>query len=87
MPRHFGMLIPSTNTTCEIEFGRLPPDLQVHTARLGKDGSTPFHPSRDADVIYPLQADRGERRPAVLLRHAASLNGPALAGVTMRRLS
>ena len=27
MPRHFGMLVPSTNTTCEIEFRRLPPDL------------------------------------------------------------
>jgi len=31
MPRHFGILIPSTNTTCEIEFCRLAPGLQVHT--------------------------------------------------------
>ena len=52
MPRHFGMLIPATNTTCEIEFCRLAPDLQVHTARLGKDGDTPFSPSLDADVAY-----------------------------------
>ena len=52
MPRHFGILVPSTNTTCEIEFGRLPADLQVHTARLGKGGNTPFSPSLEADVAY-----------------------------------
>ena len=45
MPRHFGMLVPSTNTTCEIEFCRLPAELQVHTGRLGKGGNTPFSPS------------------------------------------
>jgi len=42
MPRHFGILVPSTNTTCEIEYCRLPAELQVHTGRLGKGGSTPF---------------------------------------------
>ena len=52
MPRHFGILVPSTNTTCEIEFCRLPQDLQVHTARLGKGGNTPFSPSLDADLVY-----------------------------------
>ena len=52
MPRHFGILVPSTNTTCEIEFCRLPQELQVHTARLGKGGNTPFSPSLDADVAY-----------------------------------
>ena len=51
--RHFGVLIPSTNTTCEIEFGRLvPPDLQVHVARLGKGGAGAFSPSLDADIDY-----------------------------------
>lgn len=51
--RHFGVLIPSTNTTCEIEFGRLlPPSLQVHIARLGKGGEGPFMPSNDADIDY-----------------------------------
>ena len=49
-PRHFGILVPSTNTTCEIEFCRLPPELQVHIARLGKGGSTPFSPSLDSDI-------------------------------------
>src|SRR5216684_6445245 len=52
MPRHFGILIPSTNTTCEIEFCHLPSELQVHTGRLGKGGNTPFSPSIDADVAY-----------------------------------
>ena len=51
--RHFGVLIPSTNTTCEIEFGRLvPPSLQMHVARLGKGGAGAFAPSNDADIDY-----------------------------------
>ncbi len=50
---HFGVLIPATNTTCEIEYGRLlPPNLQVHVGRLGKGGDTPFSPSLDADLAY-----------------------------------
>jgi maleate cis-trans isomerase len=51
--RHFGVLIPSTNTTVEIEYTHhLPATLQFHTGRLGKGGDTPFSPSRDEDVIY-----------------------------------
>lgn len=51
--RHFGILIPSTNTTVEIEYSRLlPPSLQAHYGRLGKGGKTPFSPSLDADVAY-----------------------------------
>ncbi|MEI7713261.1 MAG: hypothetical protein WCI94_17625 [Rhodospirillales bacterium] len=51
--RHFGVLIPSTNTTVEIEYSRLlPPSLQAHYGRLGKGGKTPFSPSIDADVAY-----------------------------------
>jgi maleate isomerase len=53
MPRHFGVLIPSTNTTVEIEYTRLlPPSLQAHYARLGKAGNTQFSPSQDADLAY-----------------------------------
>jgi maleate cis-trans isomerase len=53
MIRHFGALIPSTNTTVEIEYNRLlPPTLQVHVGRLGKGTGTPFAPSKDEDVDY-----------------------------------
>ena len=53
MIRHFGVLIPSTNTTVEIEYNRLlPPTLQVHVGRLGKASNTPFLPSLDQDVEY-----------------------------------
>lgn len=51
--RHFGMLIPSTNTTVEIEYNRLLPEtLQLHVARLGKGGDTPFSPSLEDDIDY-----------------------------------
>jgi maleate isomerase len=51
--RHFGVLVPSTNTTVEIEYTNcLPATLQFHTGRLGKGGSTPFSPSKDEDVAY-----------------------------------
>ena len=53
MIRHFGSLIPSTNTTVEIEYNRLlPPTLQVHVGRLGKVVNTPFTPSRNEDIEY-----------------------------------
>ncbi len=53
MIRHFGALIPSTNTTVEIEYSRLlPPTLQVHVGRLGKASNIAFLPSRDEDVEY-----------------------------------
>src|SRR5262249_41037178 len=53
MIRHFGVLIPSTNTTVEIEYNRLlPPTLQVHVGRLGKGDNTPFSPSRPDDIAY-----------------------------------
>jgi maleate isomerase len=51
--RHFGVLVPSTNTTVEIEYtNHLPATLQFHTARLGKGGAGPFSPSKDEDLIY-----------------------------------
>jgi maleate isomerase len=53
MIRHFGVLIPSTNTTVEIEYNRLlPSTLQVHVGRLGKGVNTPFVPSRNEDIDY-----------------------------------
>ncbi len=56
MTRHFGALIPSTNTTAEIEYSHLlPADVcQAHYGRMmssSKDKS-PFSPPLDADVAY-----------------------------------
>jgi maleate isomerase len=88
MPRHFGMLVPSTNTTCEIEFRRLPPDLQVHTGRLGKNGHTPFCPSLDADVAYQAKL-LGHARVEViaLVQTSASLFADDYDAVTVKRMT
>jgi maleate cis-trans isomerase len=53
MVRHFGVLIPSTNTTVEMECRLLPPAYQAHIGRLmtSAPGRT-FWPSRDEDIDY-----------------------------------
>lgn len=88
MARHFGILIPSTNTTCEVEFGRLGPDLQAHAARLGKGGDTPFSPSLDADVAYQSKM-LGDARVEViaLAQTSASLFADDYDEVTVRRMT
>ena len=75
MTRHFGVLIPSTNTTVEIEFTRLLPEsLQFHVARLGKGGNTPFSPSLDADVAYQAKMLGNSKVEVVcLIQTSASL--------------
>jgi maleate cis-trans isomerase len=88
MSRHFGILVPSTNTTCETEFCRLGPDLQMHTARLGKGGPTPFSPSLDADVAYQAKM-LGDARVEViaLVQTSASLFDDDYDEVTVRRMT
>ena len=88
MPRHFGILVPSTNTTCEIEFARLPADLQVHTGRLGKGGNTPFSPSLEADVAYQARL-LGDARVEViaLAQTSASLFADDYDEVTVKRMT
>ncbi|MBV9586572.1 MAG: hypothetical protein JO213_16995, partial [Alphaproteobacteria bacterium] len=51
--RHFGVLIPSTNTTGEIEYSRLLPETwQAHYARVATSSvnRTPFSPPKEEDV-------------------------------------
>jgi maleate isomerase len=88
MARHFGILIPSTNTTCEAEFSRLGPDLQAHAARLGKGGDTPFSPSIEADVTYQSKM-LGDARVEViaLAQTSASLFADDYDEVTVRRMT
>ena len=88
MARHFGILIPSTNTTCEAEFGRLPPELQVHTARLGKSDNSPFSPGLDADVAYQSKL-LGQARVEViaLAQTSASLFADDYDAVTVKRMT
>ena len=52
MTRHFGVLIPSTNTTVEIESRLLPMNYQAHFGRLMSSGGGSFSPSRDEDIDY-----------------------------------
>src|SRR5215468_9400512 len=52
MTRHFGVLIPSTNTTVEIECRLLPAAYQAHVGRLKSSGAGSFAPSRDEDIDY-----------------------------------
>jgi maleate cis-trans isomerase len=50
--RHFGVLIPSTNTTVEIESRLLPATYQAHFGRLMSSGGGSFSPSRDEDIDH-----------------------------------
>ena len=88
MPRHFGILVPSTNTTCEIEFCRLAPDLQVHTGRVGKASKIPFSPGLDADVAYQSEM-LGDARVEViaLAQTSASLFADDYDAVTVKRMT
>jgi maleate isomerase len=88
MPRHFGMLVPSTNTTNEIEYGRLAPALQVHTGRLGKGGGSAFSSPRDEDVAYQAKLLGDARVEVIMLAQtSASLFADDYDAVTVKRMT
>jgi maleate cis-trans isomerase len=89
MAHHFGVLIPSTNTTVEIEYTRLLPEgLQAHYGRLGKEGDTPFHPSKTADVIYQSKMLGDAKVAAIALAQtSASLFSDDYDDVTTRQMA
>jgi maleate isomerase len=77
MIRHFGVLIPATNTTVESEYSRLlPPEWQAHYARVMTSSAdrTPFSPPRDEDVEYQARLLGSARvEIVVLIQTSASL--------------
>lgn len=89
MIRHFGVLIPSTNTTVEIEYNRLlPPTLQVHVGRLGKGGNIPFSPSRNEDIDYQARLLGTAKVEVVCLAQtSASLFDDEYDAVTKQRMT
>jgi maleate cis-trans isomerase len=89
--RHFGVLIPSTNTTVETEYTRmLPAGWQAHYARVKSasiDGS-PFSPPRDEDVEYQASLLGTARVEVVcLIQTSASLFSDDYDEGTVRRMA
>jgi maleate cis-trans isomerase len=89
MTRHFGVLIPSTNTTVEMECRLLPPAYQAHIGRLMT--STPgrtFSPSRDEDIEYQSRLlGTAKVEMVILAQTSASLFADDYDKLTTRRMS
>jgi arylmalonate decarboxylase len=89
MIHHFGVLIPSTNTTVEIESRLLPGSYQAHFGRLMT--STPgrtFSPSRDEDIDYQSRLLGAAKVSLVILAQtSASLFADDYDEVVTRRMS
>jgi maleate cis-trans isomerase len=72
MTRHFGVLIPSTNTTVEIECRLLPAGYQAHVGRLKSSGAGSFSPSRDEDIDYQSELLGTARVELVILAQTSA---------------
>jgi maleate cis-trans isomerase len=88
---HFGVLVPSTNTTVEIEYGRLLPlALQVHVARIPLLGSGVETTPRggDADLDYQARLlGHAKVEVVALAQTAASLSSEAFDDRITKRMS
>src|SRR6266513_1761112 len=88
MTRHFGVLIPSTNTTVEIECRLLPMTCQAHVGRLKSSGAGSFSPSRDEDIDYQSQLlGTAKVELVILAQTSASLFADDYDDVTTQRMS
>src|SRR5436309_13219836 len=88
MTRHFGVLIPSTNTTVEIECRLLPATYQAHVGRLMSSGAGSFAPSRDEDIDYQSRLLGTARVEMVILAQtSASLHAEDYDDVVTKRMS
>src|SRR5437667_2542195 len=86
--RHFGVLIPSTNTTVEIECRLLPVTCQAHVGRLLSSGKGSFSPSRDEDVDYQSKLlGTAKVEIVVLAQTSASLSSDDYDDVVTKRMS
>jgi maleate cis-trans isomerase len=89
MARHFGVLIPSTNTTVEMECRLLPLAYQAHIGRLMS--STPgqtFSPSRDDDIEYQARLlGTAKVELVILAQTSASLFADDYDDAVTRRMS
>jgi arylmalonate decarboxylase len=89
MARHFGVLIPSTNTTVEMESRLLPLAYQAHIGRLmtSTPGQT-FSPSRDDDIDYQSRLlGTAKVELVVLAQTSASLFADDYDEAVTRRMS
>src|SRR3989449_10248206 len=88
MTRHFGVLIPSTNTTVEIECRLLPATYQAHVGRLMSSGGGSFSPSRDEDIDYQSRLlGTAKVEIVILAQTSASLFAEDYDDVVTKRMS
>src|SRR5256885_2922630 len=88
MTRHFGVLIPSTNTTVEIECRLLPATYQAHVGRLMSSGGGSFSPSRDEDIDYQSHLlGTAKVEMVILAQTSASLFAEDYDDVVTKRMS
>src|SRR6185295_19063943 len=89
MARHFGVLIPSTNTTVETDLARLPSGYQAHYGRLlSSTPGHPFAPSRDDDIDYQSKLlGTAKVEMVILIQTSASLFADDYDETTTRRMS
>ena len=85
--RHFGVLIPSTNTTVEIECRLLPATYQAHVGRLLSSGGS-FSPSRDEDIDHQSRLlGTAKVEVLILAQTSASLFADDYDDVVTKRMS
>src|SRR6185503_9902475 len=89
MTHHFGVLIPSTNTTVEAELRGLPAGYQAHIGRLlSSTPGRPFAPSRDEDIDYQSKLLGTARvEMVILIQTSASLFADDYDETVTRRMS
>ena len=86
--RHFGVLIPSTNTTVEIEARLLPTTYQAHFGRCLSSGKGSFSPSKDEDIDYQSRLlGTAKVEMVILAQTSASLVSDDYDDVVTKRMS